>query len=482
MDDNLGTKSIKATAWQLTNSMTSNAVQLVMTIILARYIMPEQYGIIAIALIIVSIAQTVANSGMGMALIRKADLTETDCSTVFFYNLTVSIVLYLCICPIVPVITGFYDITEYTSAFIVLLTVIPVSSLGEIPKTLYSVSLDFKTLSILNISSTVISGVIGIVMAIAGYGIWALIIQYLSYTTCSVIALWIASGWHPIFAFSFKSLKDLYSFGSKLMLSKLLDTIFRQLYSAIIGKLFTASALGLYNRAETFANMTTQSPSDTLSAITYPALCKIKDDELRLKENYRRILRLSAFVIFPVCLGLGAITRPLVNTLFSAEWSGMIPLLQILVFSVMWYPVHAINLSLLQVKGRSDLVLRLEIIKKTIVIAIIIATAPLGIIAMCLGRVATSVIALFINTYYTTRILHLTLIEQFKDIAPSLLLSGVMYLASIFIVNSLDNDIQRLVVAVTVGMVVYIGGAKLFRFREVPELHNIIRNFIPISQ
>ncbi len=477
MSDNLKTKSIRATAWQLTNSITSNAIQLVMTIILARYIMPEQYGIIAIALIIVSIAQTVANSGMGMALIRKADRTETDCSTVFYYNLTVSIILYLCICSIVPIVADFYNISEYTSAFMVLLTVIPVNSLGEIPKTLYSASLDFKTLSILNISSTVIAGAIGIVLAVAGYGIWALVIQYLLYTACSVIILWVTSNWHPTFVFSFNSLRNLYSFGSKLMLSKLLDSIFRQLYSAVIGKLYAASTLGLYNRAETFANMTSQSPSDTLSAITYPALCKIKDDELRLKENYRRILRLSAFVIFPVCLGLGAIAQPLINTLFPFEWSGMIPLLQILVFAVMWYPVHAINLSLLQVKGRSDLVLRVEIIKKTIVIITLVATAPFGIIVMCLGRVATSVIALFINTYYTARILNFSFIEQFKDIASSLLLSAIMYMASIFIVNILDNDFQQLVVAIITGTIIYIGGAKLFRLREVPELCSIIKKF-----
>lgn len=477
MADNLKTRTIKATAWQLANSIVCNVVQLIMTIILARYIMPEQYGAIAIALIVVSIAQTLANSGLGMSLIRKTDRTEIDCSTVFYYNLTMSIVLYLCICPIVPVIADYYNITEYTSAFIVLLAVIPVSSLGEVPKTLYSASLNFKTLSILNISSTIIAGIIGIVMAIVGYGIWALVIQYLTYTTCSVIALWIASNWHPTFAFSFKSLKDSYLFGSRLMLSKLLDTVFRQLYSAVIGKLFTALTLGLYNRAETFANMTSQSPSDTLSAITFPALCRIKDDEKRLRENYRRILRLSAFIIFPICLGLGAITQPLVNTLFSDEWVGMIPLLQVLVFSVMWYPIHAINLSLLQVKGRSDLVLRLEVIKKTIVIITIIATAPFGIMAMCFGRVATSVIALFINTYYTTRLLNLSQIEQFKDIKSSLFLSSAMYIACIFAIYIPDNDIIKLAVAITVGLITYIGGAKLFRFREVSELRNIIRNF-----
>ncbi len=475
MTKSLKQQTISATAWQMSNGLLCNAIQIIVTIILARYIMPEQYGMIAILAIFIAIAQTLIYSNLGTALIRKSNRTETDCSTVFYYNLSLSILLYIALCLIAPFIAQFYNITELTQILRILSISLIIGALGNVQKDLYIAELNFKIIAIINFLSIFISGTIGIILAILDFKIWALVAQLLANTSCNTILIWCVSKWRPKFIFSFKSLNELFSFSSKLMISKLLDTIFKQLYSAVIGKLFAPAILGLYNRAETFVGLTSQMPSDTISTVSYPALCKLSGDDAKLKSNYRRILRLSAFIIFPLCLGVGAIAKPLVNVLLTDNWIEMVPILQILVFALMWYPVHALNLNLLQVKGRSDLFLKLELIKKIIIIITLVVTIPFGIITICIGRIITSLISLFINTYYTSKLLQLSLSKQLMDILPILLLSITMYIISFGAINFFDSSILNLGIGIIVGITIYLGGAILFKLPEIHELHRIIK-------
>lgn len=467
-------RTITATAWQMSSNILCYAIQFVITIILARYIMPAQYGIIAITLIFLSLAQAIINSNLGTALIRKSDRTQTDCSTVFYYNITLSVILYAIMYPVAPAIAAFYGIDELTQVLQVMSLILIIGSFGEVQKSLFTAELKFKTLSMVNIISTIISGITGITMAVTGFKVWALVAQSLTYTGCNVVLMWVMAKWHPSRSFSFKSLKEFFSFGSKIMVSNILNTITRQIYTAVIGKLFAPVTVGLYNRAETLANLTSQTPTETLTTVSYPVLCRIKDDDLRLRHNYRRIIRLSAFVIFPLCLGVASVAYPLTLTLLTENWMGMAPILQILAFSIMWYPIHALNLNLLQVKGRSDLHLRVEIIKKMIILCTLAATAPFGLIPLCLGRVATSLISLVINTYYTGKLLSLTLAAQIKDLMPTLLLSVTMFAVGYTTTSLLGNNTVSLLCGIAAGATVYAGGAILFRFPEISELRSAI--------
>lgn len=475
--DNLKRQTVSAAAWQISNGVVCNIIQLAVTVILARHIMPDQYGIIAIISIFIAVAQTLVSSNLSTALIRKDNRTDVDCSTVFYYNIALSIILYIAFYFIAPVIAGFYAIEELTSALRVLSVGLIIGALSEVQKALYAVNLDFKTTTLLNILSTSVSGVIGVILAVLDFKIWALIVQSLSYSACNTVMIWCVSKWRPVLKFSNSSLREFFSFGSKLMTSKLIDTTFRQLYSAVIGKLFAPSVLGLYNRAEAFVNMTSQVPSDAFSTISYPVLCRVKDDDTTLKNGYRRIMRLSAFIIFPLCLGMCAVADPLVNLLLTDKWAGMTPMLQLLSLSLMWYPVHALNLNLIQVKGRSDLYLRLEIFRKIIIIITLAATMYFGIIAICMGRIFTSVIALFVNSLYTSRISPIKRSEQFYDLLPALLLSIVMYALTAVIVYLSGDGIVGITAGIATGLIIYIGGAAVFRFTEMTELRNIIKMY-----
>lgn len=445
-------------------------------IIMARILTPEDYGLVGMLAIFIAVSQSLIDSGFSQALIRKQDRSEIDNSTVFYFNVAVGIILYAILFLSAPLIASFYNeplLTPITRAIGLSLVF---NSLTVVQRALLTVKLDFKTQAQASLSGAIVSGIIGIYMAYAGYGVWSIVWQQLSNLAIITLLLWILSHWKPIWSYSWKSFKELFGFGSKLLASGLLDTIYRNMYLIVIGKVFKASELGFYTRAHQFTDFASSNITGIFQRVTYPVLCTIQNDDVRLSDVYRRLLKTSAFIIFPLMMGLAAVAKPMVISFLTEKWLFCATLIQILCLSQMWYPVHAINLNLLQVKGRSDLFLRLEIIKKILGVVILCVTLPFGLIVMCWGMLASSIISLIINTYYTGKLIHLGFFKQMKDLLPILLLSlatgSVVYLTVTFIPM---NSWVALSIGMAEGILIYTIFARLFKFSEFSELISIIR-------
>ncbi len=475
MTESLKKKTVKGTLWSTVERFSVQGIIFVVMIIMARILTPADYGLVGMLTIFIAISQSLIDSGFSQALIRKQDRSEIDNSTVFYFNIGVGIILYNILFFSAPLIAKFYNepllipITRTIGLSLIL------NSLVVVQRAILTVQLDFKTQAKASLSGAIISGVIGIWMAYSGFGVWAIVWQQISNFAVITALLWVLSKWKPIWAYSWKSFKGLFSFGSKLLASGLLDTMYRNIYLIVIGKVFKASDLGYYTRANQFADFASSNITGIFQRVTYPVLCTIQEDDKRLAEVYRKLLKTSAFVIFPLMLGLAAVASPMVITILTEKWLYSAVLLQILCFSQMWFPVHAINLNLLQVKGRSDLFLRLEIIKKIIGVAILCITLPFGLTALCWGMVANSIIALIINTHYTGKLIHLGFFAQMHDLVPILFLSGVMALAVFLTVTFIPMHTGlALAIGILEGIMLYAALAKLFHFKELSALITLL--------
>lgn len=472
-EESLKHKTFSSAIWRVLETGGTQIIQFVISVVLARLIMPEQFAAVAMLSIFLAISQIFINSGFSVALIRKNDRTQIDCSTVFFFNIIIAIISYLILFLIAPYVADFYSLPELKSILRVTSISLVISSFAGVHRTLFSARMDFKSLTKYNLSALIISGCVGMLMAYKGFQVWALVVQQIVSAIVSTFCIWHASPWRPTWQFSWTSLKEFFSFGSKILASGLLDTTYQNLYSVLIGKFFPHADLAYYNRASSLNNLTSATPTGVLQSVTFPALCKLQDNDDNLRSAYRKMLQLSAFVIFPLCLGIGAVSFPLINVIYTKVWIYAATLLQIIVFAGMWYPIHAINLNLLQVKGRSDLFFKLEIIKKINGVIMLCITVPIGLEAMCYGGIVTSIIALFINTHYTGKLLNLGFWDQIKDLSPSLLLALTMYIGCKFLSSAMGDDILSLTVSVFAGFLIYAGGAYIFKFKELELLKNI---------
>lgn len=466
-------KTVNGVMWRIVQVGGGQAIQFVISVVLARLIMPDQYSAIAMLGIFTAVAGLFVSSGFGAGLMRKPDRTQADCSTVFYFNIVMSLICYGILWLISPWVADFYDMPILKPLLRVTSLGIIIGSFGAVQGVLLQAEMNFKKLTLLSLGANLISGGIGMLMAFKGFQVWALVAQSLTATLIGTIMIWIRSKWRPSWVFSWKSFKELFGFGYKLLFSALLDTVYGNMYSVIIGKLFAKADLAYYNRAESLRNMTTSVPTGVLQSVTFPALCAMQCNDEQLRENYRKMLRISAFVIFPLCLGVGAVSYPLINVLYTKTWIFSAALLQIIVFSGMWYPIHAINLNVLQVKGRSDLFLRLEIIKKILGVVMLCISVPFGLKAICYGGVCTSIICLFINTHYTSKLLNLGLWEQMKDLWPSLVLSLAMFATCKLLTTIMGDDIVSLVAGIATGVLIYVGGSALLKFKELHWLRTI---------
>lgn len=472
-EQSLKRQTLNGVVWRILETGGTQMIQLVISIVLARLIVPEQFAAIAMLSIFLAVANQFINSGFSAALMRKNNRTQIDCSTVFYFNIVISVLSYGILYLAAPSVAGFYGLPELKSILRVSAITLIIGSFGGVHRTLFSARMDFKSLAKYNIAALIISGCVGMYMAYKGFQVWALVSQSIVSTIANTLFIWLASPWRPTWQFSWVSLKEFFSFGSKLLASGLLDTVYTNMYSVVIGKVFPHSSLAFYNRAAGLTNMTSSTPTSVLQSVTFPALCKLQDNDDTLRSAYRRMLRISAFVIFPLCLGIGGVAFPLINVLYTNVWIYAATLLQIIVFAGMWYPIHAINLNLLQVKGRSDLFFRLEVIKKILGVAMLCITVPIGLEAMCYGNIVNSIIALVINTHYTGKLLNLGFFAQMKDLFPSLVLSIVMFAGCKILSTTLGNGILSLAVSIAAGAVIYLGGAILCRFTEFKELRDI---------
>lgn len=475
MSDSLRSKTVKGVVWSSIERFSTQGVQFLIMIIMARLLTPKDYGLIGMLAIFLAVAQSLIDSGFSQALIRKQDRTDVDNSTVFYFNIVVSSALYLILFIAAPFVADFYNQPELTSVMRVVCLGVILNSLAVVQRALLTVRIDFKTQAKASLSAAVISGCIGIVLAYCGFGVWSLVVQQLLNLSVNTLLLWIFSKWRPIAVFSWKSFHELFAFGSKLLASGLLDTLYRNIYPIVIGKLFSASSLGHYTRAQHFSEFPSSNVTGIIQRVTYPILCGIQDETERLEAVYRKFLKLSAFIIFPLMIGMSAVARPFIDIVLGTQWGFCGQLLQIICFAMMWYPIHAINLNLLQVKGRSDLFLRLEIIKKILGITVLCITAPFGLVVMCYGQIFNSIVALVINTYYTGKLINVGFIRQMKDLLPTILLSLIMFGAILLVNGFIEANMYRLVIGVLVGVIVYASGSYIFKFKELQTLFSLIR-------
>lgn len=468
-------KTVKGVAWSAVDKFSSLGITFVFGVLIARILLPEDYGVVAMLGIFMAIANVFIDSGFAGALIQKKDRTDDDYNTVFYFNIAISVFFCVLFWVTAPLIASFYKIPLLTKVTRAVSVTLVINSLRAVQETQLSVVLDFRSRAFVTIFCTLAVGIVGLIMAKNGYGVWALVAQSIVGCSLRTVSICCIVRWKPKLVFSKKSFKELFGFGSKMLGSSLLDTVYNNIYSLVIGKIYSPASLGVYNRAEQLASFPSSSMTGMLQTVTYPALSSIQDDQERLRGAYKRLLNVSAFVVFPAMVGLAAVADPFIRILLTDKWAGAIIFLQIICFDMMWYPIHAINLNILLVKGRSDYFLKLEIIKKIIGTVVLCATIPFGLVAMCLGRIASSLVNLVVNTYYNEELIGYGYIKQMKNLLPLLIHSLIMGAIVFIVVNLLHGMWLQLIVGVSVGIVYYIAGAYVFKFPELQELINILK-------
>lgn len=419
-------KTVKGVGWSFVDNIASSGVTFLVGLILARLLTPEEYGIMAMITVFIAVSNSIVDSGFSNALIRKVRIESIDYNTVFYFNLIVSFILYILLFFASPGISVFFKEPILVKVVRVIGLVLIINALAIIPRTIFVRDVNFKTQTKVSLISSISSGIVGIGMALAGMGVWSLVGQQLSRQLLNTLFLWIYCKWQPILEFSVKSFKELFGFGSKLLLSGLLNTIYQNIYYIIIGRFYSSSQLGQYTRAEQFNMIFSSNLTSVVQRVSYPVLSSIQEEPERLRDAYRKIIKTTMLITFACMLGLAAVAKSLIIILIGDKWIPAIYFLQIICFSGMLYPLHAINLNILQVKGRSDLFLRLEVIKKIIAVVPIVIGIFYGIEYMLWGGVITSFIAYFLNSYYSARLIDYSALDQIKDILPTFLISFVV--------------------------------------------------------
>lgn len=462
--------------WSTIERFSVQGIQFIFQIILARLLSPADYGIIAMLAIFMAISQSLIDAGFTNALIRKNDRSDLDISTVFYFNIFISAIIYIILFVSAPAISVFYRTQSLISITRVYAIVLLINALGAIQKTIYTINIDFKSLAKASLVAALISGLIGIYFAAKDFGAWALVYSAIANSLITTLIMWINSPWRPKLAFSMVSLRQMFAFGSKLMLAGLLNTIYTNLHQMVIGKKFSKQDLGYYARADQFAQFPSANITGIFQRVTYPILCKLSDNNETLLSAYRKFIRFSAYIIFPLMLGLGAVAKPFVSIVLGDKWLFSGTILQILCLSYMWYPIHSINLNVLQVKGRSDLFFRVEIIKKVVGITILLITMQISVIAMAIGTICSSLIALVINTYYTKKLLNYGLIQQLKDLFKIITISILSCIPAFAISLMISPTILYLAISIILSIVMYIAISKIFKIGEFLELIDMVKN------
>lgn len=475
MAENLRKKTASGVFWSAIERFSLQGVQFIINIIMARLLLPSDYGVIGMLTVFLLISQTFIDGGFANALIQRKDRTETDFSTVFYFNVFIAVLFYILIFFSAPLIAIFYNMPGLEDVARVIALSLIISSLSAVHKIKLTIDIDFKTQSKISFTAALISGIVGIWMAYKNFGVWALVTQTLINSVLQTAFYYWLSHWFPLKVFSWHSFKTLFSFGSKLLVSSLIHTVYYNLYSIIIGKKFSAADLGYYTRAEQFATFPSSNVNSIISRVTFPILSSIQDDDERLALAYRKYIRLASFIIFPLMIGLIALAKPLIILLLTEKWLGIVVLLQILCIDWMLDHLSIINLNLLYVKGRSDWALRLEIVKKIIATIILFSSIPFGIVGMCWGRVLYSVIATYLNSYYTKSLIGLSLGEQIKDIFPSLVISvlmgGVVYGSTMLF----SSVVLQLFTGFCIGVGIYFIMSRFFKIDSLHELFLLVK-------
>ncbi len=473
-DDNLKKKTFVGTLWSAVERFGVQLVAFLVTLVMARILTPDDYGLVGMLTIFIAVSQSLIDAGFSQGLIRKRDVAESDTSTVFYFNIAASISLYLLLWFCAPLIAGFYDMPQLVILTRVLSTGIIINSLAMVQRALFTIRLDFKTQAKASFSASILSGAIGIWMAYAGYGVWALVgFQLINYF-CITLFLWIVSPWRPKWIFSTKSFKELFSFGVGIAASSVIDNLYRNLYLLVIGKWFRADTLGFYTRAQQFGEIPIIF-STVLQRVSFPVLCSEKDADVQLVKMLRKFIRIASYLTFPLMFGMAAVAKPMIVGVLGEKWEFSAILLQILCLGLMWYPVSVLNQNMLQVKGKSGMFFRLEFIKKVIGVAIICATLPFGLIPLCLGQMFNWWITIIISGIYTRRVIPFGIGEQLLAVLPTFICSALMGLGSWWVTQFFNPGIIGFVAATAAGILIYLLMSLTILKTDFLELLSLIR-------
>lgn len=468
--DSLKDKTRQGLYWKTFEQVSLYAMQFVVGIVMARLLSPSDYGITALPAVFMTIAQVFIDGSFGMALIRKTEVTEADLATSFYYSIGVGCVCYAAIFVGAPYIADFYSVPVLTPLIRATALSFVWNPLLTPQSVILNRRLDFKTPARISIVNKVLGAIAGISVAYMGYGVWALVVATLTASFMGVLQTWLAVRWFPKTRFSVTSFRYLWNFGNKLMAVQLLQAVYANIAPVIIGKAGGTVDLGNLNRARSFVQIPSGYMTSLVSNVAFPVLSKIKDNHNALAANYRRMIKLTMFISCPVMMLLCALAHPLVTFLVTAKWEPSVILLQILCGAHMLLPMQVLNINLLQVSGRTDLTLRIEIVKKVVYFIAIVIAVQYGILVFCLTDLGLNIFALIVNTYYTGKLIRLGLFRQLMDISHSLILALV---TAAFVWGTTDviaSDFWSLVIGGALGLSMYFVGAWLFKFKELEDV------------
>lgn len=463
--------------WKILERFGVQGTQFFLQLLLARLLSPEHYGVLSLMVIFTTLATVFIQNGFNMSLIQKKDVDEEDYSSVFWLTLGIATVIYIIIFLAAPFIASFYDMPEIVMPLRVLATVLLPGAINSIQIAKVSRALDFKKIFTSNVGAVIVAGVTGVIIAYYGGGIWALVAQNFLVTFVATVVMWFTVKWRPKFIFNFTKVKQLFSFGWKLLVSSLIDTLYQDLRSLVIGKKYNSETLGFYNRGKQFPQFIINAVNGAVRSVMLPAMAKNQDDKAAVKNMTRKSITLSSYILFPVMLGLAAVAAPLIEVLLTDKWLPAVPYMQIYCITFAFYPIHSCNLQAINALGRSDIFLKLEIIKKSygiisLLIAVIFFHSPISI---AFTGIITALISSFVNSSPNKKLMNYSYFEQVKDILPSILLSVIMFIV-VYLVGLINiNNIVVLLLQVIVGVSVYVAPSYIFRLEPFMILLKMIK-------
>lgn len=480
MNKNETTKSTvtKNMFWRFAERTGAQGVSFVVSIVLARMLAPEDYGLIALVTVFTNILQVFIDSGMGTALIQKKNADDLDFSSVFYFNVVFCVILYLLLFIAAPWISMFYGKPELTNVIRVLGLTLIISGIKNIQQAYVSKNLIFKRFFFATIIGTVISAFVGIGLAMIGFGVWALVAQGITNSVIDTLILWFTVKWRPKKVFSFARLKGLFSFGWKILCSRLLETVYQDIRQLIIGKMYSSSDLAFYNRGKQFPNLIITNINTAIDSVILPVMSNVQDKKAELKRMMRRAVMTSTYIIMPIMVGLAACSEDIVRVLLTDKWLETVPFIQVFAVQFAFLPIHTANLNAIKAMGRSDIFLKLEIIKKVMGIVLLFGTMWFGTLAMAYSLLANAVFSLFVNSGPNKKLLGYGYKEQFMDIVPSAGLAVAMGII-VFLVGQINiAPILVLLIQVLVGAVVYIAGSVLFKLEAFCYCKDVMMSMI----
>ena len=463
--------------WRFAERCGAQGVAFVVSIVLARLLAPEAYGTIALVTVFTTILNVFVNSGLGNALIQKKDADDLDFSSVFYFNVAMCLVLYTGIFLAAPLIARFYNDETLTPVVRVLSLTLVISGVKNVQQAYVSRTMQFRKFFYSTLGGTIGAAFVGIFLAYRGCGVWALVAQQIFNATVDTVILWLTVKWRPKAAFSFTRLKGLLSYGWKLLASALLDTVYNDVRQLIIGKMYSTADLAYYNKGQQLPNLAVENINTSIDSVLLPTLSQAQDDPQRLKAMTRRAIQTSTYIMAPVMMGLAAVAEPLIRLLLTEKWLPCVPFLRIFCVTYMLYPVHTANLNAIKAMGRSDLTLKLEIIKKTMGLVFLLGSMWLGVLAMAYSLLITGVLSQIINAWPNRKLLGYGYWEQLKDILPGIVLAVGMGLC-VYALSFLGlPTAATLLLQVLLGVGIYVGGSVLLKLETYRYLLGLIRSF-----